>query len=118
MSELKAGDAKAIRRAVKLRVKDGVLEEISMSIADDQMDALLARLITMWSFTHGHPMANPAALDELSLEDYNELVQVAQPYKDAVDNAGKSSKPNGKDSVSSSEPATPQTSVQPSPSNT
>lgn len=106
ITDLKAGDAKAIRRATKFKVKDGAVDEIPMSIADDQMDALLARIITMWSYTHGHPLVVSTALDDIPLEAYNILVEAATPYKEAVDNAGKSSTQSETESTNTSSPET------------
>lgn len=95
ISDLKGGDAKAIRRATRLRVKDGTLEEISMGIGDDQMDALLTRIITEWEVraangtSLGLPLFDKSSLDEMPLDTYNDLCEAAKPYRDAIDNVGK-----------------------------
>jgi hypothetical protein len=105
LADLRAGDAKAIRRATKFQVSDGALTEISMGLQDDQMDALLARIITMWSYTHGHPAApGSTALDDIPLEAYDALVEAAAPYKEAVDKAGKSTPATGNVSTVTSSP--------------
>lgn len=90
LADLKGGDAKAMRRATRFKVEDGQLSEITAGIADEQMDALLARIITSWSlFNYALPIADPSSLDEIPLDTYNALVDAAQPYKDAIDKAGK-----------------------------
>lgn len=119
ISDLKGGDAKAIRRATKFAVKDGALTEISMGVSDDQMDALLARIITSWNVRPaaggdplGLPMFDPDVLDEIPLDTYNALVAAAQPHKDAVEQStGKSTPANGTASNGSSSPAMIQGSV-------
>jgi hypothetical protein len=111
LADLKGGDAKAIRRATKFRVEDGVLNEITMGLQDDQMDALLCRIITSWSLQlYGLPMADPSSLDEIPLDTYNALCEAAKPYKEAIDAAGKSSTVKGIESTGSSSPETPQPS--------
>src|SRR5690348_3808419 len=95
LADLTGGDAKAVRRATRLRVEDGTLKEISMGLGDDQMDALLTRVITSWDVkgADGTPLGLPRfdknALEDLPLDVYNLLVEAAQPLKAAVDGAGK-----------------------------
>jgi hypothetical protein len=118
IADLKGGDAKAIRRATKFKVHDGALEEISMGIGDDQMDALLARIITSWDVrpaSGGEPLAlpmfDPAVLDDVPLDTYNALVDAATPHKDAIDKTGKSTKTSETASTTGSSPAILQGSV-------
>ena len=116
LSDLRGGDAKAIRRATKFEVRDGALAEISMGMQDAQMDALLVRIITQWSLiNYGIPMADPSSLDEIPLSYYNALVSAAEPYKEAIDNAGKSTKENSKESEPISSPAIIQGSAESPP---
>lgn len=114
ITDLKGGDAKAIRRATKLKVQDGALTEISMGLGDDQMDALLTRIIIDWGVQAANgtplrvPMLDNTALDEMPLDTYGELCQAAQPYRDAIDKTGKApALTSGNASTATSSPASP-----------
>lgn len=114
ITELRGGDAKAIRRASRFRVNNGVLEEVSMGIADDQMDALLARIIKSWSLAEFNlPMFDISSLDEIPLDTYNALVDAAEPYKDAINKVGKApTMLSGTSSTVTSAPETPEPSTE------
>ena len=81
-----------------------------MGLGDDQMDALLTRIITSWDVRAanetplGLPQFDRNALDEVPLDVYNLLVDAAQPLKDAVDQAGKAATGNGTGSAPTSSP--------------
>lgn len=117
LEDLTGGDAKAVRRATRLKVSNGGLEEISMGLGDDKMDALLTRVITSWDVrsAKGEPLGLPqfdnTALDQVPLDVYNLLVEAAEPLMNAVDGAGKATTPNEIGSSDTSSPATLQASV-------
>lgn len=123
ITALKGGDAKAIRRATRFQVANGTLSEITMGISDDQMDALLARIITSWDVRPAEggaplalPMADPSVLDEVPLDTYNALTEAATPYMDAVNKSmGKSATMSENPSSGTSSPAIVQGSVIDSP---
>jgi len=106
LTDLTSGDAKAYRRAAKFKVTNGTLEEISMDVADKQMDALLTRIILTWTMPeYGSPQIDPEVLDRLPLKVYDALVDAAQPYKEAVDRVGKSPTTSANESTGTSSPA-------------
>lgn len=112
ITELTSGDAKAYRRAAKFKVTNGTLEEISMDVADKQMDALLTRIILSWTLAdYGSPQIDPEVLDRLPLKVYDALVDAAQPYKEAVDRVGKSPTTSASGSTGTSSPEIADTSV-------
>lgn len=84
---LRAGDRKAVDRAVKYRLdEDGaIIREFTAGDTDARDDALLARLIVEWSLELPLPVAVPASLDELPLDIEDALRELLPPYKAALD---------------------------------
>jgi hypothetical protein len=102
VAELRAGDAKAVRRAAKIDVGgDDENTSISIGINDVMRDALLARVITAWSYDLPIPAGDVESLDKLSLEAYNALLLATDEHWSRVDfkrKAGASTNSNSSDS--------------------
>lgn len=85
--ELKGSDSKAARKAVVYTVDDEGRRVMNAGSDDDMRDALLARIITAWSFEERgilppskNPLAGPEHIaDTLSDEDYAALHEAVTP---------------------------------------
>jgi hypothetical protein len=89
-STMRAGDAKALRKAIRLGVNPGGGWDrtFSMGDADARTDALLARVIVNWSYeAHGIalPVADPASLDEIPIDAWEALREAIAPHEEALD---------------------------------
>ena len=87
-STMRAGDAKALRKAVRLKFDqhgEGWDGTFSMGDEDDRNDALLARVIVGWSYDLPNPKADPASLDELPVDAYEALCEAVRPHREALD---------------------------------
>ncbi len=78
--ELVGGDKRRTQEAVKFTIQDGQQQQVSAGIQNEMRIALLAGIITAWSYseTKGWPIPanNPGGvgiLDLLPIDDYNEL---------------------------------------------
>jgi hypothetical protein len=85
--KLKGGDRMAAMEAVRVEVADGKTT-VDGSVEARVCNALLARLITAWSFEGVPPPAthiNPVTvLEDLDLDDYNALCEAIEPYVEKV----------------------------------
>ncbi|WP_433465702.1 hypothetical protein [Spirillospora sp. CA-128828] len=106
-STMRAGDAKALRRAVRLGVNTGGGWDrtFSMGDADARTDALLTRVIVSWSYeAHGIalPVADPASLDEIPIDAWEALREAIGPHEEALDfrNRATTKSPPGDSSAS------------------
>lgn len=99
-TELRSGDVKAMRGAVRLKLGDDGTIDKSFSMADDyaRKDALLRRLIVQWSLPEPHPQAEPEVLDELPFDIYEALLEAIAPHAEALDFKDPKPKEGGGDS--------------------
>ena len=87
---MRAGDAKALRRAIRLGMNagGGWDKTFSMGDMDAQTDALLARVIVNWSYeAHGLPLpvADTDSLDEIPIDAWEALKAEVEKHKEALD---------------------------------
>ncbi|WP_165964238.1 hypothetical protein [Actinomadura sp. KC216] len=104
-SLMRAGDAKAIRKAVRLHfAKDGDHWDGTFSVGDDddRTDALLARVIVAWSYDLPLPVADPASLDEIPVDAWDALREAVKPHREALDFTRKPTEQQQPDGSSSS----------------
>lgn len=74
VSELNAGDRRAIRGAVPLKLADDGTSLIYPGDYDDQMkNALLVRIVTEWNLSHTLPKNDPGVLDKLTIDQLDRL---------------------------------------------
>lgn len=72
--ELNAGDRRAIRGAVPLRLADDGKTLVYPGDYDEQMkNALLARIVTEWNLSHPLPKGDPAVFDKLDIDQLDRL---------------------------------------------
>jgi len=84
--ELVAGDKRKTQEAVKFTVTDGQQQQVSAGVQNEMRVALLANIITAWSYaeTRGWPIPanNPGGvgiLDLLPIDEYNALSDAVEP---------------------------------------
>lgn len=84
-TELMAGDRFVVQDAVKIDMGEGGIRTFSLGTENDQRNALLARVITNWSYPGLKPDANDVATGALiigntmPLQDYNVLSKEVEP---------------------------------------
>lgn len=85
VEEMKAGDLLAARRAIQVPVSTNGATTVSAGVTDDMRNALLARLITAWSY-EGLPVPSlsPASLEELPIAAYRRLCDAVEPHMELV----------------------------------
>lgn len=94
--KLRPGDAFAVHEAGKITSgPDGETVYAPRAMEDDQINTLLGRIITGWSFTSvGIPSQNSfqaadAVIDNaMDLDDYAALRKAVQPLMDKIDGKG------------------------------
>ena len=89
-STMRAGDAKALRKAIRLKTNSGGGwdKTFSMGDLDAKTDALLVRVIVNWSYEqHGLPLpaADPDSLDEIPIDAWEALKAAVEPHQEALD---------------------------------
>jgi hypothetical protein len=86
-STMRAGDAKALRRAIRLKANagGGWDKTFSMGDMDARVDALLGRVIVNWSYELPHPAADPDSLDEIPIDAWETLRDAIEPHQAALD---------------------------------
>lgn len=86
-STMRAGDAKALRKAIRLRTNagGGWDKTFSMGDADARTDALLTRVIVAWSYELPVPVADPDSLDEIPIDAWERLREAIEPHEEALD---------------------------------
>lgn len=86
--KLKGKDKSAIHRVLTFEMEqDGTTRAVSAGILMLMTNALLAQVITSWSFPEPIPSQcdNPSdALEELDIDDYNTLEEAVKPLLDKV----------------------------------
>lgn len=87
--KLMAGDKFAVQDAITVEFKDGV-NKTSLGTVNDQRNALLARIITNWSYGQTpEQLKDLQAADKvigsvMDLDDYNVLCEAVEPLLDKV----------------------------------
>ncbi|MEV0660126.1 hypothetical protein ACIBI3_02365 [Actinomadura luteofluorescens] len=86
-STMRAGDAKALRKAIRLKANagGGWDKTFSMGDLDDRADALLVRVIVNWSYELPVPAADPDSLDEIPIDAWETLRDAIEPHQEALD---------------------------------
>lgn len=86
-STMRAGDAKALRRAIRLKSNagGGWDKTFSLGDVDARADALLARVIVSWSYDLPVPVADPDSLDEIPIDAWEVLRDAIEPHEEALD---------------------------------
>jgi hypothetical protein len=89
--ELKAGDRFAAQAAASQEIIDGNVKISALGFQNSIRNALLARIITGWSYTVPVPAQNDFVQDKeayigdtMSLKDYNLLADAVQPLVDEI----------------------------------
>lgn len=84
---MRAGDAKALRKAIRLRTNSGGGwdKTFSMGDADARTDALLERVIVSWSYDLPVPAADSDSLDEIPIDAWEALREAIDPHEEALD---------------------------------
>lgn len=87
VSTMRAGDAKALRKSVRLMLDaNGEWDRtFTAGDPDDRVDALLARVIVTWSYDLPNPKADPGSLDEIPPDAWDALAQAVEPHLEALD---------------------------------
>lgn len=87
--KLMAGDKFAVQDAISIEFKDGA-NKTSLGTVNDQRNALLARIITNWSFGQT-PMelkdfqaADVVIGNAMDIDDYNALSDAIEPLMDKI----------------------------------
>jgi hypothetical protein len=86
---LMAGDKFAVQDAIVVEFKDGV-NKTSLGTVNDQRNALLARIITDWSFgktpdeLKAFQAADVVIGNVMDIEDYNVLSDAVEPLLDKI----------------------------------
>jgi len=81
VSELNAGDRRAIRGAVPLTLASDGKTLIYPGDYDDQMkNALLARILTEWNLPHPPPRGDASVFDKLSIEQLDRLYEAVTEH--------------------------------------
>lgn len=84
-TELMAGDRFVVQDAVKIEMGDAGIRSFSLGTENDQRNALLARIITNWSYPGLKPDANDVVSgariigNTMPLKDYNVLSKEVEP---------------------------------------
>lgn len=86
-STMRAGDAKALRKAIRLGMNAGGGWDKTFSLGDMdvQADALLTRVIVSWSYDLPLPVADPDSLDEIPIDAWEALKAEVEKHKEALD---------------------------------
>lgn len=86
-STMRAGDAKALRKAIRLGMNagGGWDKTFSMGDMDSQTDALLARVVVAWSYDLPVPVVDPDSLDEIPIDAWEALKEEVEKHKEALD---------------------------------
>jgi hypothetical protein len=86
-STMRAGDAKALRKAIRLGMNagGGWDKTFSLGDSDTQTDALLARVIVSWSYDLPLPVADADSLDEIPIDAWETLRDAIEPHQEALD---------------------------------
>lgn len=106
---LKRGDQRAVNAAVTVGLdKDA---QLSIGVEDVMRAALIARLVTAWSFDLPTPASNPDVLDDLGLDTYNALVDATEEHWSRVDFKRKASSTTS--NSSDSKPSSPASNSHP-----
>lgn len=86
-STMRAGDAKALRKAIRLGMNagGGWDKTFSLGDSDTQTDALLARVIVAWSYDLPLPVADADSLDEIPIDAWEALKEEVDKHKEALD---------------------------------
>lgn len=84
---MRAGDAKALRKAIRLGMNagGGWDKTFSLGDSDTQTDALLARVIVAWSYDLPLPVADADSLDEIPIDAWEALKEEVDKHKEALD---------------------------------
>lgn len=123
-STMRAGDAKALRKAIRLQVdgRDEWDRSFSLGDEDARTDALLTRVIVQWSYDLPLPQADPNSLDELPIETWEALRDAVKPHREALDfrnrAKNKTEPPTPDDSSGSKTPSGDESSPDTSPTST
>lgn len=99
VTDIVSGDRKAVRRAISIDIGEDGTSHLNAGVADDMREALLARIITGWSFDLPLPVADPASLDKLPLDAYDALIEATEVHFKAVDFRKQASKNGGTSSA-------------------
>lgn len=88
---MRAGDAKALRKAIRLGMNagGGWDKTFSLGDSDTQTDALLARVIVAWSYDLPLPVADADSLDEIPIDAWEALKEEVEKHKEALDFRGR-----------------------------
>lgn len=93
--ELLGGDKRRTQEAVTFTIQDGQQQKISAGIQNEMRVALLAGIITDWSYAETKGWAIPASnpggvgtLDLLPIDDYNALSVAVEPLLQKVSFGG------------------------------
>jgi hypothetical protein len=93
--ELTGGDKRRTQEAITFTIQDGQQQRVSAGIHNDMRVALLAGIITAWSYAEDKgwpiPASNPggsAVLDLLPIDDYNALGEAMEPLLKKVSFGG------------------------------
>lgn len=87
-TDLRKGDRKAVLAALQVEVDGEGRRLMSLGYDEDMRDALLRRVVLMWSLPFPLPKDDPASLDKLTLAQADALVEAINPHMDLI---------NGKD---------------------
>lgn len=84
--ELKGRDRTATRSALKFLIKDKKEQEMGADVMDRMHDALLASIITSWSYPEPIPaeQGGADAVADLDIDDYSELHKQTQHLEKKV----------------------------------
>jgi hypothetical protein len=81
VNELNAGDRRAVRAAVPLKLADDSTTLVYPGDFNDQMqNALLARIVTEWNLPHSLPRGDPRVFDKLTIDQLDRLYDAMEPH--------------------------------------
>lgn len=87
--KLTAKDKFTVQQSIRLSLDTATgLQESTGSIVNDMRNALLANIITAWSYDLPLPSVQLSSLDELDLDDYNAISDAVEPMLNKVVNSG------------------------------
>lgn len=88
--ELKARDLFAVQEVAQIEFGEGKSKASFLALMNDQRNALLARVITGWSFDAAIPAKNDFAAadvvigDAMDIDDYNALAAAVEPMMQKI----------------------------------
>ena len=85
LGELRRADQKAVLRSTTMEIDPAEGKAFINGAADeDQVDALMERIITNWSLPLPLPSQDPKSLGKLTMAQGDALADAAKPYLEAI----------------------------------